>query len=414
MRLNYTQRLIVVVGGYTFVLMAILLSVVWLSMETEETSDEAQRIAGYLEQAIGLISQYQAQYRNAPDPVEPVSPLKTDAFDLYLPSADIPAPFRQLRSPGYHQLQSGQGLLVGRLPGSGELYYVAFQQPAADAYLETEFDDVVVIIAAVVIATALAVLMVAILARRLAAPVILLKQQVDQLDVGSPELPLLDRDDELGELSRAFSGLIGRMREFARREQQFTRFASHELRSPVTVIRGNLDLLRESLPDTPLNQRILSRMNAATHRISLLIDGFLWLGREHRDADAMPTETVHPQCFRQLLEELLEGLSAINRQRIRVNIEAIRWRLKPLMLSILLDNLIRNALQHSHHDVCISAGMQSLRVSNPVDAGTDNDRQGIGLQIVSRICQANGWHHQVDETPESFVVSVMFAEPNDR
>jgi len=408
MRLNFTQRLIVAVGGYTFILMALLLSVVWLSMETEESSDEAQRIAGYLEQAIARTSQYQAHDPGSPVPAEP---LITDAYELYLPSADIPASYRQLHTPGFHRLSSGQGLLVGQLPGSGERYYVAFHPPATNAYLETEFDDLIVIVAAVVIATALAVLMVSFMAKRLAAPVIRLKQQVEQLDVGSPVLPLLERDDELGALSRAFCALIERMREFTRREQEFTRFASHELRSPVTVIRGNLDLLQESLPDTPLNQRILSRMHAATHRISLLIDGFLWLGREQRDDSAVPTETVERERLGQLLDELLEGLSTANRKRIRLETDDIHWRLKPLMLSILLDNLIRNALQHSQHEVSIITGRQSLRVSNPVDAGENTERRGIGLQIVSRICEANGWRHLVEETPESFEVTVIFPQP---
>ncbi len=56
----------------------------------------------------------------------------------------------------------------------------------------------------------------------------------------------------------------------------------------------------------------------------------------------------------------------------------------------------------------ILAAQNSLRVTNPVSNIDEQQRSGIGLQIVTRICQKNRWILDIQENEESFNVTIHF------
>ena len=64
--------------------------------------------------------------------------------------------------------------------------------------------------------------------------------------------------DELRDLAATFNEMLARLERTFRRQRDFLADASHELRGPLTVIRGNLDLLQMDLPETE-RQRERSR-----------------------------------------------------------------------------------------------------------------------------------------------------------
>ena len=66
-----------------------------------------------------------------------------------------------------------------------------------------------------------------------------------------------DRGDEIGQLARAFNGLLARLRTALRTQRQFMADASHELRTPVSVIRTAADvaLSRESRSEADYRER---------------------------------------------------------------------------------------------------------------------------------------------------------------
>jgi signal transduction histidine kinase len=61
-----------------------------------------------------------------------------------------------------------------------------------------------------------------------------------------PDLPY-DRDDEIGELSRAFGAMTERLAELDRLKAEFVSLATHELKTPINVIGGYAELLDEGL-----------------------------------------------------------------------------------------------------------------------------------------------------------------------
>jgi heavy metal sensor kinase len=100
-------------------------------------------------------------------------------------------------------------------------------------------------------------------------------------------LPLRGVDDELERLSATLNGMFGRLDDAFRRVRQFTADASHELRTPVTIIRSTAEVTRAQPRTGGEYAAALDRILAETERTSRLIDDLLLLARA--DADAVLT-----------------------------------------------------------------------------------------------------------------------------
>lgn len=149
--------------------------------------------------------------------------------------------------------------------------------------------------------------------------------------------------DEVGDLALAFNEMLGALEENHQALQRFLGDASHQLRTPLTVIRANLDLLQR--PDVPPDERaeILADARDEADRMGRLIGDLLSLARAESGArlDFAPVE----------LDALL--VESIRRQHqaaphVRMSVSSVepaivdgdRDRLREL-LGILLDNAAR-------------------------------------------------------------------------
>lgn len=86
--------------------------------------------------------------------------------------------------------------------------------------------------------------------------------------------------DEVGRLAETFNEMLGRIEELFRAQQRFVADVSHELRSPLTAIRGNLDLLRRgALNDAAARQAALSAVDSEASRMQRLVTDLLMLAQ---------------------------------------------------------------------------------------------------------------------------------------
>ncbi|MHB1991861.1 histidine kinase dimerization/phospho-acceptor domain-containing protein [Metallibacterium scheffleri] len=123
--------------------------------------------------------------------------------------------------------------------------------------------------------------------RRALSPVIALASVVRELDPLHPDLGLLapdhlpsDADGDVLVLAGALHRFASRNEQFIERERNFTRDASHELRSPLTVIKVAADVLEEGASLTAFGQRSVQRIRRAVRDMESLIQAFLILARE--------------------------------------------------------------------------------------------------------------------------------------
>jgi two-component system OmpR family sensor kinase len=175
--------------------------------------------------------------------------------------------------------------------------------------------------------------------------------------------------DELGELGRAFDAMVEQVQATAgqreRNEQltrQFAADASHELKSPLTVIAGYLDvLLRGGADDREQLHRALTGMERETERMSRLVTDLLELAQLEAGSRVMQRETLDVAA---LLAEERDAAMLRSGHEVILEIEGEACvRADPEALRQSLRNLIDNAVRHS--DV---GGTITLALSTDVGA----------------------------------------------
>ena len=219
-------------------------------------------------------------------------------------------------------------------------------------------------------------------------------------DWQSRPAPGAERDDELGVLARATRTSALRIGDFLERERNFTRNASHELRSPLTVVRGALELLQQQTGDVPSAEAPLARIERATRRMESTVETFLWLAREEVPSADMPVD-VEP-LLAECIDQLLAGSPARERIDLQCNVsEGLTLAAHAQVLRVVFDNLIGNAIRHgAPGKIHVRVTAEALEVRNRASASTAaalRQNTGFGLGIVRQVCDRSGWRLELDD-----------------
>jgi signal transduction histidine kinase len=150
--------------------------------------------------------------------------------------------------------------------------------------------------------------------------------------------------DEIGRLAATFDHMIGHLHRVFESQKNFIADASHDLRGPLTVIRGNLDLLKRNLNNQE-RQESLRAMEIETDRMGELVNDLLLLAE-------VESEQMERQGIVSLREILLTGLKRAqqmggNRKVVIDQQEDLSVRGDVYRLSQLLGNLIDNAIKYT-------------------------------------------------------------------
>src|SRR5690606_25355083 len=117
--------------------------------------------------------------------------------------------------------------------------------------------------------------------RRVVRPLHTLTQDIRRIEPGSriSRIESAYSDQELAEIASTLNELLGALDAYIRREKSLISLASHELRTPVAVIAGALDVLeqRDSLGEA--DRRTLSRIRRAADEMRNDVDALLKLAR---------------------------------------------------------------------------------------------------------------------------------------
>lgn len=264
------------------------------------------------------------------------------------------------------------------------------------------------------------------LAIRIVAPVTRLADQVAQAEPGMSHLPLskLARDDEVGELARAFERYVQRLAEFIEREKYFTGDVSHELRTPLAVIVGAVEVLEQdaSLSDKQ-NERLIRIKRAAQDMIEMT-RALLLMSREHQVGADEPLCPVAPvvKDSAEKHRDLLKGRPVELKLALRAEPSL---PVEHALLEIVVSNLLRNAIFHTQVG-CIQLTLESDKlVVSDTGIGMDIEERsrvferhykgqqsagfGVGLSLVKRICERYGWHIVIESTSgQGTTVTVNF------
>lgn len=264
------------------------------------------------------------------------------------------------------------------------------------------------------------------LARRIVSPVTRLADWVGEAEPGIKHLPpaKLMRNDEVGELARAFERYADRLGEFIEREKNFAGDVSHELRTPLAVILGSVEVLEQDARLNDKQRERLARIKRSGLEMVEMMRALLLIARE-RMAGA-----DEPLCQAEsVVQEVVDRHRALLRDSAVVLELSVRAApallVERSLLYILVDNLLRNAAFHTrqgHIRLELNAerlevsdtgiGMTSEELARAYDRhykGKASAGFGVGLSLVKRICERYGWQVHIDSRPgEGTSVTISF------
>jgi heavy metal sensor kinase len=181
-------------------------------------------------------------------------------------------------------------------------------------------------------------------------PITVMARRASELPLtGTEDLAPSIRNDELGQLTRAFNALVARLRSALQTQRQFMADASHELRNPVSVIRNASEVaLGREHRDECEYREALAITSAQSHRLSALVEDMLVLARA--DAGGYP---LRPSMIfvDDVVDECRRAVSVMATERRVVVVSSgaseVPIRADRELLQRLLVNLLQNAVQHT-------------------------------------------------------------------
>jgi two-component system sensor histidine kinase MprB len=262
-----------------------------------------------------------------------------------------------------------------------------------------------VLLALVAGGIALAAVLGRLAARHLVAPVVRVTEAARHIaqteDLG--RRIEVTSQDEVGELAARFNAMLDTLEGSITAQRQLVADASHELRTPVTSLRTNIEVLAENRLEPAERARLVADVQAQTEELSALVADLIELARGDQPSPA--SEDVR-------LDELVA--EAIERARRHAPAVTFDAALEPGVvegvperLARAVNNLLDNAARHGRA-VSVAAGPWGVRVRDdgggidPADLPHVFDRfyrgvdtrgrpgTGLGLAIVRQVAEQHG------------------------
>jgi signal transduction histidine kinase len=250
------------------------------------------------------------------------------------------------------------------------------------------------------------------MARRFVTPIVDLSTAVVER---RPDLPLLDNQDELGILARAFAEHTAELKQFLERERAFTGDVSHELRTPLTVISGAAELLMLEHKERPAAYAPSERIYRAAREAAQSVDVLLLLARspELLEAEQFALAPL-------LIEEVARYQVLVANKSVTLDYDGgpdFTVCAPRRLMAAAVGNLIRNACLYTDQGVVSvaiaqrsivvrdsgrglpSAVLAMLANGSSAQRLRGSEGTGLGLALVKRICQQLGATLDVSAQP---------------
>jgi two-component system OmpR family sensor kinase len=180
-------------------------------------------------------------------------------------------------------------------------------------------------------------------------PVVALTRRAERISTAgaTDRLPQPAGDDEIAELAGTLNAMLERLQAAFARERAFVDDASHELRTPIAVLRGELELAL--LENDPVQmRRAVEIAQAEAEHISNLAVDLLVLARQRAGALVLQRTSTDLLAA---TEHTLHRLGTLLKARLTVDGIPVRAQVDRNRLDQLLTNLVTNAVDAGAHHV---------------------------------------------------------------
>lgn len=267
-------------------------------------------------------------------------------------------------------------------------------------------------------------------ARKLLSPVRSIADQLGELkntDIKQwKNIDVAEDPQMLGEIVRAVNNLITRVQRSFLSLYSMSRYIAHEIRTPLTIMLGEVETTLKGNPKKETMEEVLKTITKDITKMDSTIKTILEISLRERE-----TSPHHPKptpLFPQL-QELQDYFKKVFQVEFKIEQESdkeIIVHIDPELFSLLMDNLMRNAIKHSPTN---SQKIIRVSVPNPnqvqvtvIDQGpglpedlveaanslnSTHPKLGIGLSICHEICYLTGWKIQFQNSSQGLEVRVQ-------
>lgn len=365
----------------------------------------AAQALGRIEAALAELDRALGSYAVLPDPAS--------RDDVRAAQATLGAQMQRIRDAGYgegdlHAAVDSLDMAVGRIvgmAGQGSLdldavepafnrfyrHVSAVRERTAemaddvDDRAQTDFDRARTISAdarrntvfAVLVAIVLAVLLSWWTTSALTSPLLRVRTAMARVADGSFEAPPglpYDREDEIGDLAASFRTMAQRLAELDRIKAEFMGVASHELKTPINVIRGYTELIEEELVGdlTDHQREILDRIAEQTRVLTRQVSRLMDISRLETGSYAVEVEPV-------LLVDLILGVQrAYEILAIEKDVELVTEISDDAPRRLVIDvDLIRDEVLGN----LVSNAIKFTPEGGKVRVGARAEREGVVIEV---------------------------------
>jgi signal transduction histidine kinase len=232
--------------------------------------------------------------------------------------------------------------------------------------------------------------------------------------------------EEFDQLNKTLRDLIDHVDQAYRNQKQFTENASHELQTPLAIIRSKVELLIENPGLNEDTAQLLQEITEANERLSQMNKNLLLLTRidngQYPETEAVALSPLIERLthfFREYYENEVAKTTTALQPDVHINAN-------PALIEILINNLLRNAYIHNLPggwvEIRLSGKELIVRNSGPAVEGdperlfdrfrkgrVDNRTTGLGLALVRQIAQL--YRHDIHYTYQDGVhqLQVIFS-----
>lgn len=248
------------------------------------------------------------------------------------------------------------------------------------------------------------------IARKLWQPFYQSLNQITSFDLSSRKTIVFEKTniDEFNELNNGLNQLIAANIAAYNQQKEFADNASHELQTPLAIVQSKLDLLLQSRSLTREQYHIIEEALAAVSRVNRINKNLLLLTRIE-NSQFMEKEAINFSCLLdnniQLFNNFLDDKQIQLSTHVQPNVLVEGNK---ILIEILLNNLLTNAIRHSdaHSKITVTLTKQEMTIANTGTHSLHPDQlfkrfstatpqspgTGLGLALVKQISNRYHWH----------------------
>lgn len=235
--------------------------------------------------------------------------------------------------------------------------------------------------------------------------------------------PAICHVDEFDELDAAINRMMNKINSDYSALKEFTENTSHELQTPLAIIKGKLEILQQSELQNEKNIKAIQAIHGAVNRLTSFNRSLLMLTKINNDQYPEKHKINFNHIWEEQLEYYEDIITAKGISTEKKLTGLFKWEMHKMLADVLVSNALTNAIRYNtangyikiqidKHGMVISNTYGNVIPENDlfgrfVKSKQDKDSTGLGLTIAKIICHKNNLDISYSITEKEFILSIL-------